>query len=70
MSFPCPHCTIDHRAPGNPPYCPDTRRWTTAERDAWRAQARRENPGIAFAPSTAQLAARFGARNRADRASS
>lgn len=61
----CPHCGLIHGEDGVF-YCPDKRRWTQQERDELRAQLRRRNPAIQFAPSSAQMQDRFGARNRAD----
>lgn len=64
---PCPHCG-QPSGPGGPAHvCPDTTPWTQAEKDAFRAQARRWYPAVPFGPSTDQLAARFGERNRKDR---
>lgn len=61
----CPHCRLWHDG-RIIRFCPDRRKWTQAERDALRAIVRRRNPSLQFAPSTAQMQARFGARNRAD----
>jgi hypothetical protein len=43
--------------------CADRRRWTQAERDAFRVQARRRDPRAAFAPSTERIAELFGGRS-------
>lgn len=61
----CPHCGLWHdgRVIAR---CLDNDPWTDGERDAHREQLRRRYPAITFAPSTAQMQDRFGARNRAD----
>ena len=65
-TIPCPHC-------GEPSFtrpahvCADKEPWTQEERDEWRTIARRLDPRIQFAPSTAVMQDRFGARNRADK---
>lgn len=65
MTCPCPHCgEPSFTTPGH--VCADRSPWTRAERDEWRAVARRVSPTIQFAPSSEQMAARFGERNRAD----
>ncbi len=61
----CPHCKLWHDGKIIT-HCLDRDRWTHAERDVWRARAKRIDPGIQFAPSTAVMQDRFGARNRAD----
>lgn len=61
----CPHCGDVHDGRLSV-MCSDTRRWTQAERDELRASLRARSPAIMFAPSTAHMQARFGARNRAD----
>jgi hypothetical protein len=64
----CPHCGPLHdHVCRNPDGSIDKTAWTRAERDAWRDQARRDDPSITFAPSSAQMQERFGARNREDR---
>jgi hypothetical protein len=61
----CPHCGDVHD--GRLSFmCADTHRWTQQERDELRASLRRRYPSITFAPSTAVMQDRFGARNRAD----
>lgn len=61
----CPHCGADHSKP--PRHCLDTNRWTQAERDEWLRRAKLIEPGIRLAPSTREMADRFGERNRLDR---
>jgi diadenosine tetraphosphatase ApaH/serine/threonine PP2A family protein phosphatase len=64
----CPHCGALHdRVCRQPDGSIDRTPWTRAERDQWREQARREDPSIQFAPSSAQMQERFGERNRRDR---
>lgn len=48
---------------GNRHVCADRRRWTQAERDAFRVQARQRDPRAAFAPSTERIAELFGSRS-------
>ena len=59
----CPRCRLWHDGKVIT-HCPDKERWTQAERDELRRRFRRD--GIPLAPSTEQIQARFGARNRAD----
>jgi hypothetical protein len=66
VTYLCPHCKLIHDGRVIT-HCFDTRRWTRAERDELRRQMRQRSPSIQFAPSTAQMQDRFGARNRADR---
>lgn len=63
----CPHCALDHDVVK---MCPDRGSWTQDERDARRAQLRRRYPWIVFAPTTAEMQDRFGARNRQEREAS
>jgi hypothetical protein len=59
----CPHCD----EPWGGHVCADTEPWTQAEKDEARRIMRYLDPRIQFAPSTAVMQDRFGARNRADR---
>jgi hypothetical protein len=61
----CPHCKLWHDGKVIA-HCLDNDRWTRVERDELREQIKRRSPGIRFAPSTARMQDRFGARNRAD----
>jgi hypothetical protein len=64
----CPHCgTLHDRVCRHPNGSIDRTPWTPDERDAWRAQIKRDHPAVEFALSTAQTQARFGDRNRRDR---
>lgn len=45
----CPHCGLDHTT--GPKMCPDTGRWTREEKDRWREQARKRDPGIRSTPT-------------------
>lgn len=66
-AVPCPHCGPLHdRVCRHPDGTIDKSPWTNAERDALRERIKRESPATVFAPSTAQMQDRFGARNRAD----
>lgn len=69
-SVECPHCGPLHdRVCRNPDGTVDRTPWSTAQRDEWRDRARRLNPGMRFAPSSANFQARFGKRNREERGS-
>jgi hypothetical protein len=59
----CPHCG----EPLGGHVCADRERWTNRERDEMRAIIRHLHPTVLFAPSSAQMADRFGERNRRDR---
>ncbi len=63
----CPHCLVEYDYDNEVHVCADREAWTQAERDERRAQAKRRHPALVYAPSTAQMQARFGARNREDR---
>lgn len=64
---PCPHCGGDRPdPPAKVHVCADREPWTQAERDEWRAEARRRSPWLKFSPSTAVLGDRFGEKNRRD----
>lgn len=57
----CPHCGLWHDG-RILKMCPPAKRdrWTNEEREQWREDFKRRNPGVRFAPSSAEMARRFG----------